>query len=287
MGKIVWIASYPKSGNTWMRVFIEYLLSGRPEVDLNHFAYAGYMASSRRLFDRICGIRASDLTDDEIEDLRPEVYRTVSQRAEERVFLKAHDAYNARLFPADATRGAVYLVRNPLDVVVSYAFHVSATPDFDEIVARVCSPSNAMTTKSHRLGRQLTVKTGDWSSHVRGWSDKPPFRGITIRYEDLLSDPTAGFTRAAELIAPDADTHAIERAVSLSGFERLQAFERDRGFLERGYRSRVFFRSGRSGTWSEHLTATQVQRMVDAHGAVMQRFGYLDEGGNPIDAPNA
>lgn len=284
MGKIVWIASYPKSGNTWMRVFIEYLLSGHEEVDLNHFAHAGYMASSRRLFDRISGVRASDLTDDEVDALRPEVYRTVSQRSAERVFLKTHDAYSPRLFPADATRGALYLVRNPLDVVVSYAFHVSATPDFDEIVTRVCSPSNAMTTKSHRLGRQLTVRSGDWSSHVRGWCDELPFRIITLRYEDLLADPIANFTRATELIAPDADAHDIERAVSRSSFEHLQAFERDRGFLERGYRSRAFFRSGRSGTWREHLSAVQVRRMVEAHGAVMQRLGYLDDRGNPVDA---
>lgn len=283
MGAIVWIASYPKSGNTWMRVFIEHLLSGGADVDLNNLRHAGFMASSRRLFDQVSGVRASDLTEAEIESMRSEVYRTVSERSAVRVFLKAHDAYEPRLIPADPTEGAIHLIRNPLDIVVSYAHHVSTTPDFDEIVTRVCSSKNAMTTKSHRLGRQLTVRTGDWSSHVRGWSDDAPFRVVTLRYEDLLADPMTNFARAAELVDPDAGAETIAGAVKRSSFERLRAFERERGFLERGHKSRAFFRSGRSGTWREQLTPAQVNRVIDAHGAVMQRFGYLDPGGNPVD----
>lgn len=283
MGKIVWIASYPKSGNTWMRVFIEYLLSGRREIDLNHFSHAGYMASSRRLFDRVSAIRASDLTDREIESMRAEVYRTLSQRAADAVFLKAHDAFDRALFPADATRGAIYLVRNPLDVVISYAYHVSTTPDFDAIVTRICSSKNAMTTKGHRLGKQLSVHTGDWSGHLRGWTDDATFPVITLRYEDLLSDPTTGFTRAAALIEPDADADAIALAIRRSSFERLRAFEKERGFMERGYKSRAFFRSGRSGTWREHLSDAQIGRVIDAHGDMMQRFGYIDADGTPVD----
>jgi hypothetical protein len=283
MGNIVWIASYPKSGNTWMRVFIEHLLSGNEEIDLNHFVHAGYMASSRRLFDRISGIRASDLTRDEIVALRPDVYRCVSRRSSAPVFIKAHDAYEGGLFPADASLGAIHLVRNPLDVTVSYAYHVSPTPDFDAVIERLCSPRNAITTKSNRLGRQLAVRTGDWSSHVRSWTAEFDFPMITLRYEDLLVDPLASFTRAAQLIDPDADGQRIERAVDRCSFDRLRTFERERGFRERGSKSRAFFRSGRSGTWGEHLSSAQVDRVVSAHRATMRRFGYLDARDTPID----
>ena len=282
-GRIVWIASYPKSGNTWMRVFIEHLVSGGGEVDLNRFAHAGEMASSRRLFDRVSGIRASDLTRGEVKSFRPEVYRALSRRAASRVFLKTHDAHDDALFPADATHGAIHIVRNPLDVAVSYAHHVSATPDFDPIITRMCSPRNAMATRPDRLGRHLIVHTGDWSGHASGWSRDHPFPVVTLRYEDLLRDPIASFTRAARLIDAQADAGDVRRAVEHSSFERLRAFELEHGFLERGQRSRAFFRSGRSGMWQEHLSDGQIARLVAAHGAVMRRFGYLDAGGVPVD----
>ena len=86
------------------------------------------IASARGIFDDEVGIEASDLTPDEIDRLRPAVYDKLAAEADEPLFMKVHDAYTlvdgkAPLFPASATKCVIYLIRNPLDVSVSFAHH--------------------------------------------------------------------------------------------------------------------------------------------------------------------
>ena len=67
--KIVWLASYPKSGNTWFRVFLSNLLSkANQPVDINNL-FAAPIASNRQLFDEATGLSSSDLTADEMNGL--------------------------------------------------------------------------------------------------------------------------------------------------------------------------------------------------------------------------
>ena len=81
--KIIWLASYPKSGNTWFRVFLSNLLSHSDKpADINNL-YATPIASNRELFDEATGISSSELTLDEIDNLRPLVYEFYARTAEE------------------------------------------------------------------------------------------------------------------------------------------------------------------------------------------------------------
>ena len=76
--KIIWLASYPKSGNTWIRLFLDNIRSGSDQpADINHISVSR-IASSRALFDQYAGINSSDLNDDEIERYRPQVYRLMA-----------------------------------------------------------------------------------------------------------------------------------------------------------------------------------------------------------------
>ena len=90
---IIWLASYPKSGNTWLRIFLRNLLSGEDgPAALDEIGFT--IASSRALFDDLSGIDSSDMTHDEIDRLRPRVYEQIVDRAEELpVFMRTHDAY--------------------------------------------------------------------------------------------------------------------------------------------------------------------------------------------------
>ena len=134
MGGIIWLASYPKSGNTWFRVFLTNLRreeDGPAQINkLNN----RFIASARAIFDDEAGIEASDLTPDEIDRLRPEIYTHLAEEAEEGLFMKGHDAYlsndqNIRLYPKEATAGAIYIIRNPPDVVISFANHSGRSYD--------------------------------------------------------------------------------------------------------------------------------------------------------------
>ena len=121
---IIWLASYPKSGNTWFRFFLRALLN---ENETRGCEMG--MASSREVFDDYTGICSSDLTNDEIDSLRPGVYEQVVADAEKLpIFAKTHDACTnladgEPMLSRKATAGAIYLIRNPLDVAVSFAYH--------------------------------------------------------------------------------------------------------------------------------------------------------------------
>ena len=81
MSNIIWLASYPKSGNTWFRVFLANFLRDADEaVDINHLNMM-LIASARWLFDAATGVEASDLTPEEIERWRPAVYEHLVQEA--------------------------------------------------------------------------------------------------------------------------------------------------------------------------------------------------------------
>ena len=83
---IVWIASYPKSGNTWFRLFLSNIMNnGDYPVNIN--SIIGEIASNRELFDEITGVPSSILCKKEILRLRPEVYRYIANKSEKLIFL--------------------------------------------------------------------------------------------------------------------------------------------------------------------------------------------------------
>ncbi len=88
MRNIIWLASYPKSGNTWFRVFLTNLLWGGGEpVEINKLMRTP-VAGARDLFDETVGINASDLSHDEVDRFRPDLYRYLSDQAKQRRFFK-------------------------------------------------------------------------------------------------------------------------------------------------------------------------------------------------------
>ncbi|HNX96250.1 MAG TPA: sulfotransferase domain-containing protein, partial [Candidatus Aminicenantes bacterium] len=175
---ITWLASYPKSGNTWFRVFLtNYLRNGKEPASINELEKTP-IASAREPFDEVLGIEAADLTAEEIDRLRPEWYRHLAENAGDRLFMKVHDAYTdlpdgRPLFPAAATHGVVYFIRNPLDVAVSFAHHSGW--DNASSIEHLAEEGFAFCGKADRLHNQLRQRLLSWSAHVLSWVDRAPF----------------------------------------------------------------------------------------------------------------
>ena len=284
---IWWLASYPKSGNTWVRAWLRNMqLDGAAPARIDDLAL-GPAASSRDWFDEVLGLDSSELGPERIQQLRPDLYRWASAHAEAPLYCKAHDIQarldgNAWLFPPDASRGALYLVRNPLDVAVSLAPHMGV--DLDEAIDRIVSPGHAIAARRNGADDQLRQHLSDWSSHVLAWVDQRAMPVRAIRYEDLHCQPLAAFGQVAAFLGLDADPEAVQRAIRHSAFPVLQAQEAQSGFPEASHKAARFFRRGEPDGWRDVLTPAQVDRVVAAHRVVMARFGYLDARGRPVPA---
>ena len=284
MGNIYWLASYPKSGNTWTRILLtNYLRNAGEPADINSLD-GGPIASARQVFDDHVGIEASDLTQDEIERYRPFVYEQMSAQATEPLFLKVHDAftytrYGYPLISKTATAGVIYLLRNPLDVAVSFAHHSAST--VERTVRKMGEPDFAFVDNPQRLHNQLRQCLLTWSGHVTSWVDEPGLRVLAVRYEDMQADTAAVLTAIARFCGLDDDPARIARAVDFSRFERVRKQEAEQGFGEKMPGVESFFRKGMVGSWREELTSEWVDKLIADHGEVMRRFGYLREGGEP------
>jgi sulfotransferase family protein len=275
---ILWIASFPKSGNTWFRIFLANLVAGaNGPADINNLAEVGGISSNRHEFEAATLLDSSLISHDEIDRLRPRVYEWIAAAATEQRWIKVHDAYTLTpdgepMFGTCATCAAIYLVRDPRDVVVSLAYYSNTTVDdtielINSIGYGVCYGRNGMKS-------QLRQKMHDWSRHVTSWLDQTDVPVHVLRYEDLVADPFACFCAALRFAERRATDAEIERAIRYSHFTELQRQESEKGFAENSSRTSLFFRSGRASGWRDELSADQVARIEEAHAPTMRRLGY-------------
>jgi hypothetical protein len=280
MNPIHWLSSYPKSGNTWMRVFLNnYWQNLDHPIDINRLERTP-LISVRDFFDDTLIVESGLLTSAEIDALRPTFYRHyAAQPTEMNAHLcKIHDAFEylpdgAPIFPADASGGAVYMVRNPLDVAISYAHHNHIS--IDECIEWMDDDTHALSLFPNLQPTQIHQRMGTWSRHVQSWLEQTVMPLHVVRYEDMIAAPLETFGAVVRFIGWDVDTARLENAVRFSSFEEMKRQESERGFHEKPRSAASFFRKGKAGDWRETLTPTQTARIVEQHGALMARFGYL------------
>ncbi|MHB8467262.1 MAG: sulfotransferase domain-containing protein [Acidimicrobiales bacterium] len=284
MSGIMWLASYPKSGNTWMRVLLtNYVRDPQTPACINDLE-GGPIASSRPWFDHWVGIEASALPRSLVDQLRPEVYRRIAADATsvgfmDVRFMKVHDAWRRvnggkPMFPPEVTAGVIYIVRNPLDLVVSCADHWGST--LESTVDRLCTGTTDEEPDDW-LDNQLPQRLGSWSEHVDSWVRHSELAVTLVRYEDLLNDTHATFTSVVNAAYGTVDERRLAKAVRFSQFSELQRQEVESGFKERSASARgAFFRRGEVGSWRHELPANLASRIRSALGREMRELGYDD-----------
>lgn len=284
MAEIIWLASYPKSGNTWFRAFLSSLLSKEGDtVNINHLKTDG-IASNRQTFDDLTGIDSEDLTMDEIDALRPELYEYLAKNCAETSFIKIHDAYTylndgRPLIPAYKAR-AIYIVRNPLDVSVSFSYHCKSS--LDKTIDNMARENFCFCSQQVKLHSQLRQKLLSWSGHVESWIYNEGIPVHVIRYEDMKNNSLETFKKAVEFIGLPCNEEKIKKAIECSGFDQLKAQEEKAGFKEKPTNMNAFFREGKTGGWREHLSKEEVNRILDKHGKIMKNLEYVDQNNNIV-----
>ena len=275
---IVWLASYPKSGNTWVRAFLfalEKICAGQEmsAIKLDEMVYWGETDRDVDYFARHLSGPAIIADQKLIAAARALVQRDIAFGSPRLVYIKTHNAMvidrgTPTINPV-ATAGAIYLVRNPLDVAISWA-RFRGIP-IDDAIADMGRAGFETATNEH----DIYIVYGSWSENVRSWTERPNPAVLVVRYEDMLAAPNDAFAKIAAHLMIFANRAQTDQAAELSSFSRLQAAEAAGGFLEKPPDAERFFREGRAGQWRDVLTPAQVSRIVADHGEQMARFSYL------------
>jgi hypothetical protein len=257
--KIVWIASYPKSGNTWLRFLTCNLLFGPIE-------------SAEKL----------DWLAPDLHELRGTV-----QLPAQRVMFKTHFPYSPALPLGKFTFAALYIVRDPADVLLSNYHYSKRTgapgtidpADFDRYV------DDFIATQGDP--RWLAMNMGTWEGNVRSWIEATDeFPVLQLRYEDLLADGAAAAAGICRFLGISRTPGQIEAALAGASFERLRAIEesdiraRRHGIFYKPYLQDSitaglrFMRAGVGGEARRTLSDDQRRRFDAVFGAMRRRLNY-------------
>ncbi|WP_422000253.1 sulfotransferase domain-containing protein [Roseovarius mucosus] len=272
---IIWLASYPKSGNTWTRLFLaNYLMNAQTPVPINQahrFAMGDAMV---KMYSRVAGKAIDPHNLSLCLKLRDPVLRAIVGNNADVNFVKTHNARVApdgiKLIPDDYTRSAIYIIRNPLDMVLSYARHYGVTQE--DATQKICNRDNGNLPTPTTVAQYLS----SWDMHVKSWMAYAPWKRLIVRYEDLLDDPETHFAKILELVGVPVDAERLERAIRFSSFDELSRQEEEQGFIERPEQSEKFFGKGQKDQWKTDLDPALAEMIREKMGETMKRYGYLE-----------
>jgi aryl sulfotransferase len=267
----LWCASYPKSGNTWVRAILRTLLQGG-SPDINDLGARGSTAAHSL---DVLGVREANLSPEHVRQVRRTAWASERDDSSRFIPRKTHDAW----LPAEdgfpscwqpVGARCLYIVRDPRDVAVSWAHHLDVShKDAVEIMA---DPNFSAFDDVSAL---IPYRTGTWSEHVQSWTYACDLPVLTVRYEDLGA--TESVMAMATWIDADITQEEAQRVVAECAFTQLAAAEIIGGFAESPAQDRVFFRRGQAGAWRDELDARLVQRIEQQHGETMEIMGYQRE----------
>lgn len=274
MGGILWLASYPKSGNTWLRAFLHnFMRNPDQSYDINKLMEFTAGESQTVLYRYFDPRPWTEYKREDVAKIRPLVHRELTKSFPDTVFAKTHNALIEDCgYPTvnmEVTVGSIYVVRNPLDVAISYAHHLAI--DYDEAI-KLMGTKGAMTLPSEKHVHELM---SSWSHHVESWTARPSPRLHVVRYEDLLESPFKSFGGIARFLGINPTRERLDKAIKLSSFKVLKNQEKTKGFIERPAKADAFFRKGEAGQWRRDLSPEQVKRVIGDHREQMERFGYV------------
>lgn len=271
---IIWLASYPKSGNTWTRAFLaNYILATDQPVPINEMRRFTFGDSMIGVYEKVNGGPINGLSDEQILFLRARMFKGLSSNGADMNFVKTHNingvVHGNKLIPADLTRLAIYILRNPLGIIPSYSRHFGM--EIDQTIGAISHSLNASKGNETNVIEYM----GSWSEHVDTWTQTRKFPIHVMRYEDMLEKPHKTFKALVRKIGLPFDKDRLEMAIQFSSFKELKRQEKTYGFIEQSSNTDSFFHSGEIDAWKDALSEQQIADVKERHGKTMQRFGYL------------
>ncbi len=275
---LFWVASYPKSGNTWMRAILTSLFYS--DDGIFDFKLLPKIDQFEKLqyFDFVKDINIDDYK--RLNEL-PVISKYWAEaqnriKSKELIFFKTHScnySYNNLNYTNQLkTRGGIYIIRDPRDVAVSYSKFIGES--IDMTIDYMLGQSRQIWNQNKSLGIILSR----WDYHVASWlSLKSPI--IFIIYEDLLDktekilNELINFLTEELKIKIDVNQKKIDNIIQSTSFNLLKQKEEKEGFREAS-KSSAFFREGKSMQWKNDLNEKQISKIETNFSEAMKKFNY-------------
>lgn len=278
MSGYIFLASYPKSGNTWLRFMLETVRRNGQPPNINEIGIAN--ASARGFLDRAFDLETSDLSPTEIARGRHWVM-TAHQKSRDGQarILKVHDANlpppgdSSPIFAGVNIDRVVYIVRDPRDVVVSAAAFFGHS--LKKQVEYLNDPMFMLGRSGNSLNLGVEQLISSWSKHVASWLGGVEYPLLLVHYEDMLANTQRELERITRFLGFPIWPEILFKTVEASRFSVLAAQESVHGFRERNRQvSTPFFRRGIAGGWRDVLSRDLVASILREQGGMMKELGY-------------
>ena len=290
MKKIFWVASYPRSGNTWMRAILSSLFFAEEgKFNFNLLNHIKHFENADK-YDFVRTLSPDDFSKLHELPVISKYWLEAQERADvggDFAFFKTHSG-NVTLNKHKYTNeenalGLIYLVRDPRDVVVSYSKYLDKS--IDDIISTIIN-KNAVAYTGLRGKGLYPFLLSSWDIHYRSWKALG-VPSLVIKYETLLKETRKTINQIAEFFVQNYGFEfknsemKIDNILETTSFELLLNAEKQQGFNEAPYffskkgSAEFFFRKGVGGQWEKELTRAQLKKIEDSFEATMKELGYL------------
>ncbi len=282
---IIWLASYPKSGNTWVRSFISSILFTKDgDVDLSKLKNISQFPLRSQFTNYI----------DDLQDVK-KVYQNWSNvqnymNLDNKIkFLKTHHVNckieNFEFTDDNNSLGVIYIVRDPRNVACSVKNHFSLE-NYDEVKNFLFREHNwlgVITDKKIKpLDNKIPTLISSWKTNYLSWKNKTK-NYLLIKYENLLENPYLEFGKISKYLENHLnvkfDEKKIKKAIETCSFRNLQQLETDGKFKEQTVdkqnKSVKFFHLGPENDWKKNLDKNISREIENKFKAEMEELGYL------------
>lgn len=292
-----YVASYPKSGNTWCRILIYQYIKALETLKLpkttviqkkqpnffklNSSLNTGMIASSRHWIDDQIGIESSDLTYEEIDKIRNLITSQLPINYRGLRYHKIHDAFVNPFTKCNPSvsykgcNGVIYLTRNPKDIVISIASHF-LNFTYEKSVDFLLNKEAYLASSDVRGDYQVRQYIGRWDTHVESWIGQNKIPLLLIRYEDMMLNPFKEFNEIIKFLGLPLNGDLLNQTVLNCSFKNLRNKEiSEGGFVERLNKKELFFRSGKIGEGEKLLSSSQKGLICKRFRTTLEKLNYI------------
>tara|TARA_Y100000590_G_scaffold232017_1_gene261378 strand:- start:210 stop:1043 length:834 start_codon:yes stop_codon:yes gene_type:complete len=276
---IIWLASYPKSGNTFIRSFLSaYYFTKNGVFDFELLKFIEQFPD-KQFFNGF--IKTKQEASEKWLPLQKELIESKKIK-----FFKTHSAYgsynNNPFTSSEVTIGGIYIVRDPRNIISSLMNHFSL--EKEDALNMLFDENRGIKSKDNNFATYTFLSS--WANHFKSWTNIKSFKTMLIKYEDLQNNNEKIFVDLIKFINnllninQGIDYQKFKKALETTNFNFLKKKESEKGFLEAMFSEErdkkiPFFNLGFNNNWKDLLDKKTTEKIESKFQKEMKEIKYL------------